>query len=265
MPEASLSALASRFRTFSKISAVSLPLLSALVWILAWQFAVWWFSISSVLAPAPSQVISILFSPEIHNLAAHGLYTGVEAAAGFILALLLGLGLALAISRYGWLRDMIYPYLIGFQVIPKLALAPLFVLWFGIGLTSRIAFASFICFFPIVIAGIAGLCSVNPSIIQMCRSIGASEAQILYQVRLPSAIRYIFAGMKIAATLSIIGVVIAEFISADKGLGYSILFASSKANTPIVVTSIVLLCVIGLFIYGSVAIVEKLFLARYAG
>ena len=265
MPEASLSTLASRFRTFSKISAVSLPLLSALVWILAWQFAVWWFSISSVLAPAPSQVISILFSPEIHNLAAHRLYTGVEAAAGFILALLLGLGLALAISRYGWLRDMIYPYLIGFQVIPKLALAPLFVLWFGIGLTSRIAFASFICFFPIVIAGIAGLRSVNPSIIQMCRSIGASEAQILYQVRLPSAIRYIFAGMKIAATLSIIGVVIAEFISADKGLGYSILFASSKANTPIVVTSIVLLCVIGLFIYGSVAIVEKLFLARYAG
>lgn len=263
MPEASLSVPAAPFRIYSKIAAVLLPLLSALIWILAWQFAVWWFSISSVLAPAPSQVVSILFSPEIHNLASQGLYTGVEAAAGFILALFLGLGLALAISRYGWLRDMIYPYLIGFQVIPKLALAPLFVIWFGIGLTSRVAFASFICFFPIVIAGIAGLCSVHPSTIQMCRSIGASETQILFQVRLPLAIRYIFAGMKIAATLSIIGVVIAEFISADKGLGYLILFASSKADTPIVVTSIVLLCVIGLLIYGFVAVVEKLFLARY--
>jgi NitT/TauT family transport system permease protein len=265
MPEASLSAPASRPHTRSKISAVLAPLLSALVWILVWQFAVWWFSISSVLAPAPSQVISILFSREIHNLASHGLYTGMEATAGFILALVLGLGLALAISRYGWLRDMTYPYLIGFQVVPKLALAPLFILWFGIGLTSRVAFASFICFFPIVIAGTAGLCSVSPSIIQMCRSIGASEAQILYQVRLPSAIRYIFAGMKIAATMSIIGVVIAEFISADKGLGYLILFASSNANTPIVMTSIVLLCAIGLLLYGSVAIAENRILARYAG
>lgn len=263
MPESSLPVPVAHFQVYSKIGAVLLPSLSALAWIFAWQFAVWWFSISPVLVPAPSQVVSILFSPEIYNLASQGLYTGVEAAAGFILALLLGLGLALAISRYGWLRDMIYPYLIGFQVIPKLALAPLFVIWFGIGLTSRVAFASFICFFPIVVAGIAGLCSVNPSTIQMCRSIGANETQILFQVRLPSALRYVFAGMKIAATLSIVGVVIAEFISADKGLGYLILFASSRADTPIVVTSILLLCVIGLVIYGLVAVVEKLFLARY--
>jgi NitT/TauT family transport system permease protein len=195
----------------------------------------------------------------------HSFYTGIEAVAGFCLALVLGLGLALAVSYYDWLREMIYPYLIGFQVIPKLALAPLFVLWFGIGLNSRVAFASFICFFPIVIAGIAGLCSVSPPIIQMCRSVGASEVQILYQIRLPLAVRHIFAGMKIAATMSIIGVVIAEFISSDRGLGYLILFASSNADTPIVVTSIFLLCAIGLLIYGSVAALERRFIARYAG
>lgn len=265
MPEGRSSQRLAASRIYSAASSLGLPLLSAFVWLSAWQFAIWWFSISSVLAPAPSEVLSILFSPAITNLVWHGVYTGAEAIAGFALALVLGLGLALAISRYAWLRDMIYPYLIGFQVIPKLALAPLFVLWFGIGLVSRVAFASFICFFPIVIASVAGLCSVNPSIVQMCRSVGATEAQILYQVRLPLAVRYIFAGIKIAATMSIIGVVIAEFISADRGLGYLILFASSNANTPIVVTSIILLCLIGLLIYGAAAIVEKRFVDRYVG
>lgn len=249
----------------SLATGITLPLVSATVWVLAWQLAVWWFSVSPVLAPAPSRVLAILFSPEAKTLMYHGLYTGMEAIAGFGLALVLGLSLALTVTYYAWLREMIYPYLIGFQVIPKLALAPLFVLWFGIGLTSRVAFASFICFFPIVIAGIAGLCSISPPIVQMCRSVGASEAQILFQVRIPLAIRHIFAGTKIAATMSIIGVVIAEFISADRGLGYLILFASSKADTPIVVTSILLLCAIGLLIYGFVAVLEKRLMARYAG
>lgn len=246
------------------LGEVTLPIISAATWVLIWQLAVWLFSPPSVIAPTPAEVIAILAGRQLPSLVSNALYTGFEALAGFGLSCLLGLILAIGISRYRILRDALYPYLIGFQVVPKLALAPLFVLWFGIGLSSRIAFASFICFFPIVIATYAGLRAVEPTIIKMARSVGASETQILYSVRLPYAIRYIFAGLKISATTSIIGVVIAEFISADRGLGYVILSAGARSDTPLVLSSIVLLCAIGLSIYGGVAVLQKAFFWHFA-
>jgi NitT/TauT family transport system permease protein len=245
------------------LETFALPMISAAIWLILWQLTVWWFSLPSVIAPAPTQVFAILFGSQLPDLLTNGFYTGIEAIAGFGLACLVGLLLALGIARYPRFREAVYPYLIGFQVIPKLALAPLFVLWFGIGLTSRIAFASFICFFPIVIATYTGLRSVEPTIINMARSVGASETQILYEIRVPFSVRYIFAGLRLAATSSIIGVVIAEFISADRGLGYVILSAGAHSDTPVVVTSIVLLCVLGLLLYATVVLVERVFFGRF--
>jgi len=245
------------------LDAAVLPITSAAIWLIVWQWAVSWFSLPAVIAPAPTQVISILLGPRLPELLTNGFYTGVEAIAGFGLACLVGLALALGIARFQRFREAIYPYLIGFQVIPKLALAPLFVLWFGIGLTSRIAFASFICFFPIVVATYAGLKSVDPTVVKMARSVGATDTQILYEIRVPFSVRHIFAGLRLAATSSIIGVVIAEFISADRGLGYLILSAGARSETPIVVTSIVLLCALGLLLYAAVVLAERIFFARF--
>jgi NitT/TauT family transport system permease protein len=245
------------------LDTFALPLISAAIWLVLWQLAVSWFSLPSVIAPAPTQVIAILLGPRLRELLANGFYTGIEAVAGFGLACVVGLALGLGIARYQRFREATYPYLIAFQVIPKLALAPLFVLWFGIGLTSRIAFTSFICFFPIVIATYTGVRSVDPLVVKMARSIGATDTQILYQVRVPYSVRYIFAGLRLAATSSIIGVVIAEFISADRGLGYVILLAGARYDTPLVVTSIVLLCALGLLLYAAVVLVERVFFNRF--
>lgn len=234
-----------------------LPVGVALLALAAWELLVRVFQVPEVLLPPPSRVLQVYAGPGAAAIAENALPTGVQAVSGFAFAALLGVAVAIAITYSNALKEALHPYLVAFQVIPKLALAPLFVLWFGIGFASRFAFATFICFFPIVIALAAGLRDTHPDVMRMCRAAGASRAQILWQVRLPFALPYLFAGLKIAATLSIIGVVIGEFITADRGLGYLILYAASRSDTPLVMAAIVLLCVIGLALFGAVVLAER--------
>jgi NitT/TauT family transport system permease protein len=223
----------------------------------AWELVVRMLDVPHVLLPPPSRVLAVYAGPERITLLENAVPTGVQAVSGFAFAAALGVLTAVAITYWQALKEALHPYLVAFQVIPKIALAPLFVLWFGIGFASRFAFATFICFFPIVIALAVGLRDTHPDIVRMCRAAGASRAQILWQVRLPFALPYLFAGLKIAATMSIIGVVIGEFITADRGLGYLILFAASRSDTPLVVAAIVLLCAIGLVLFGVVVLLER--------
>ncbi len=223
----------------------------------AWELVVRMLDVPNVLLPPPSRVLAVYAGPERITLLENAVPTGVQAVSGFAFAAALGVLTAVAITYSQALKEALHPYLVAFQVIPKIALAPLFVLWFGIGFASRFAFATFICFFPIVIALAVGLRDTHPDIVRMCRAAGASRAQILWQVRLPFALPYLFAGLKIAATMSIIGVVIGEFITADRGLGYLILFAASRSDTPLVVAAIVLLCAIGLVLFGVVVLLER--------
>lgn len=153
-------------------------------------------------------------------------------------------------------REALYPNLIFFQLIPKIALAPLFIIWLGVGSQSRIAFSIFIAFFPMVIATTAGFLSVDRGILRLCRSLTATEWQIFTSVRFPTALPHIFSGMKIAITLAIIGVIIGEFITAQAGLGYLIIFATARADTEVSMAAIVVLCICGLLLYGLVALAE---------
>lgn len=234
-----------------------LPVAVAAAALGAWELGVRAFEVPEVLLPPPSRVLELYAGPQGAALLENAVPTGVQALSGFAFAAALGVLVAAAITYSQALKEAVHPYLIAFQVIPKIALAPLFVLWFGIGFASRFAFATFICFFPIVIALAVGLRDTHPDIVRMCRAAGASRAQILWQVRLPFAMPYLFAGLKIAATMSIIGVVIGEFITADSGLGYLILYAASRSDTPLVMAAIVLLCVIGLVLFASVVLLER--------
>jgi NitT/TauT family transport system permease protein len=152
-----------------------------------------------------------------------------------------------------------------FQLIPKIALAPLFIVWLGIGLPSRVTFSIFICFFPILIATATGLQSLPLDMLRLCRSVGASNWQILLSVRFPMALPFIFSGMKIAATLAIIGIVVGEFIASRAGLGYLILFASSRQQTDLSLACIAVLCAVGLLVYGLTALAERLFAVWHGG
>lgn len=233
------------------------PITVALLALVCWEVLVRTLQIPEVLLPAPSAVLAVFGGAQVHLLLENALPTGMQAVSGFLCAALLGVTIAIAIAYSQALKEAVYPYLIAFQVIPKIAFAPIFVLWFGIGFKSRFAFSTFICFFPIVIALATGLRETSPDLVRMSRAFGASKAQIFLHVRFPFSLPYLFSGLKIAATLSMIGVIIGEFITADRGLGYLILYAASRSNTPLVLAAIVILCAIGIAIYGSVAATER--------
>lgn len=148
------------------------------------------------------------------------------------------------------------PNMVIFQLISKIAVAPLFILWLGIDWPSRLAIALFVAFFPVVISTTSGLTSADASLVRLCRSLAASEWQIFTRVRLPSALPFVFNGMKISMTLAIIGVVVGEFITSQQGLGYLILFAGSKLETALIMASLLVLCAVGLLLYGAVAAIE---------
>ena len=241
----------------TRLRSAGLPLALAGIVLAAWQIAVTLAHIPSVILPSPISITKYIFD-HYDILLMHAVPTTVESAAGFVIATLLGIALAIIITYSRLAHEALYPNLIFFQLIPKIALAPLFIIWLGIGSQSRIAFAVFIAFFPVVISTAAGFASVDKSMLRLCRALTASEWQIFTSVRFPAALPYIFSGMKIAITLSIIGVIIGEFITAQAGLGYLIIFATARADTEISMAAIVVLCICGLLLYGLVALAESI-------
>ncbi|MCA0317154.1 MAG: ABC transporter permease [Proteobacteria bacterium] len=248
---------AARNRAAAGLRSIVLPLGLALFVLVAWQTYVTVANIPSVILPSPISIAKYIVA-RYDILLIHAIPTTVESAVGFLLALALGVLLAILITYSEVAREALYPNLVFFQLIPKIALAPLFIIWLGIGSTSRIAFSVFIAFFPVVIATTAGFLSVDKGILRLCRSLTATEWQVFTSVRFPSALPHIFSGMKIAITLAIIGVIIGEFITAQAGLGYLIIFATARADTEVSMAAIVVLCICGLLLYGLVAVAEMI-------
>jgi NitT/TauT family transport system permease protein len=244
--------------------SVGLPLGFALVSLVAWEVLCRAARISPELLPPPSAVWMVLAgNPQI--LVDQAIPTTIEVVAGFAIATAIGVLLAIAITFSAVVREALYPNIVMFQVIPKIALAPLFIVWLGVGSRSCIVVAVFIAFFPVVVSTATGLVSVKPDVLQLCRSLTATRWQMFRLARFPYAMPYIFAGMKVAVTMAIIGVVVGEFITAQAGLGYIIMFASSAGETATVLAAVVVLCGIGLVLYGLVGIGELLVGRWYGG
>lgn len=244
-----------RFQGAVGLSSIVLPLGLAFLVLAAWQLYVTIWQVPSVILPSPVSIAKYIVA-RYDILLTHAVPTTLESAAGFLLAVLLGVAIAVLITYSDTAREALYPNLIFFQLIPKIALAPLFIIWLGVGSQSRIAFSVFIAFFPMVIATTAGFLSVDRGILRLCRSLTATEWQVFTSVRFPTALPHIFSGMKIAITLAIIGVIIGEFITAQAGLGYLIIFATARADTEVSMAAIVVLCICGLLLYGLVALAE---------
>ncbi len=231
--------------------------------LLAWQWLTVWLAVSPMLLVPPSAVWDVL-ADSWTILFAQAWPTLVNTVAGFLLAAVLGVTLGGVLVASRRVEQAFWPHVLMFQLIPKVALAPLFIIWLGMGPTSRLTFAVFLSFFPILVSAAAGFRSADPTALRLCRSLTASTRQSFICVRLPYAIPHIFAGLKVGVTVAIIGVVVGEFVTAQEGLGYIIMFASSAAETALVFASIVLLCGIGLGLYAAVAIAE-LFVRRWYG
>lgn len=241
---------------------ILLPILFAAAVLTLWELLVVHYEVREVILPAPSRILA-RFIATWPFLVQHAIPTGTESAIGFLLATVLGMALAVLLSYSKWAYAALYPNVVLFQLIPKIALAPLFIVWLGIGSSSRLSFSVFIAFFPVVIATLTGLNATPPDMLRMCRAMTARSWQVFLSVRFPYALPHIFAGLKIAVTFAIIGVIVGEFITAQAGLGYLVLFASSQAETSLIMASIAMISVVGLVLYGIVAGIERLVLRKY--
>jgi NitT/TauT family transport system permease protein len=236
---------------FDRLRPALLPVAFAAGLLLAWETAAVVGGYPKVILPAPSDVFAALVAnfPEICRQA---LPTVRDTLAGFALAALLGVALAALMTFSRLLKQAVYPLVIVIQLVPKIAWTPLFIVWAGIGWPSRLAIATFIAFFPIFIAMVAGLESTDGSLVRLCRALTAGPWRIFWLVRLPASMPYLFAGLKIAITLAVIGVIVAEFISSSEGLGFLILKSAALLRTDMILAAIVVLCGVGLACYGAI-------------
>src|SRR6201990_1287287 len=195
---------------------VLLPLGFAALATVGWEFLCRMTRISPLLLPPPSAVWTVL-SENYEILFQQALPTTIETVVSFGLAPLLGVALAIAITFSAWIREALYPNIVMFQLIPKIALAPLFIVWLGVGSKSCIVVAVVIAFFPVVVSTATGLVSAQPEVLLLCRSLTASEWQMFRMARFPYAMPFVFAGMKVGVTMAMIGVIVGEFITAQAG------------------------------------------------
>lgn len=233
------------------------PLVGILAFLLAWQFFVILWKVPPYLLPTPT-AIADTFVTEFSDLLRHGWITVYEMLLGYALAVTVAIPLAIAITSSRRFNEFVMPTMLFFQIVPKVAVAPLFLVWFGVGATPKILLAFLISFFPIVIDAAIGLRSMSPEMADLARSMGATKLQVFTQFRLPTSLPYLFSGLKVAATLAIAGTVVGEFVGADKGLGYLLLVTNSNMQTSLMFATIVALTIIGLVFYYLVELIEGL-------
>jgi NitT/TauT family transport system permease protein len=225
-----------------------------------WEVLVLATGIKPVILPAPSLIFTTI-AKQWPYLLEHTWPTAFAIVVGFLLAAISGFVLAVAITYSRWVNELVYPFLIVSQVLPKIALAPLFLIWFGFGLMPKLVIAALIAFFPIVVNTARGLNSVEPELVQYMRSLGATWRDIFFKISLPSALPYIFASFKISITLAVVGVVVGEFVASDTGLGYVIEYANISLETPIMFAGIVVLSILGVLFFLVILLLEAMFLS----
>ncbi|HEY7552003.1 MAG TPA: ABC transporter permease, partial [Hyphomicrobiaceae bacterium] len=232
------------------------PLLGILAFLLAWQLFVVAYQMPAYLLPTPTRIAQV-FVARLPDLLHHGWVTVYEMIAGYALAVVVAVPLAIAITSSRTFDELVTPTMLFFQIVPKVAIAPLFLVWFGVGATPKILVAFLISFFPIVIDAAVGLRSMSPEMDDLARSMGASRLQVFTQFRLPTSLPYLFSGLKVAATLAIAGTVVGEFVGADQGLGYLLLVTNSNLETPMMFATLVALTAIGFVFYYMVELLES--------
>jgi NitT/TauT family transport system permease protein len=242
----------------SQFSGHATTLLSYAGLVVVWESAVRLFALPAWILPAPSAILetSQKWAPE---LLYNSYVTTRETLIGFLLALVLSLPVAVVIAFTTTTRRILYPILLGLQSVPKVALAPLVILWLGIGELPKIVIVVLVCFFPILVNVVAGLESVPRSMLDLMHSLRAPETTIFRRLRVPIALPHLFTGCKIAITFAVIGAVIGEFVAAQEGLGYLILISTAQSQTPLAFAAIILLTLISVVLFYVIEFLEDWF------
>ena len=224
--------------------------LSFLLFLGLWEFAVHRYAINALLLPPPSRIARALGEGLASGLyLKHFLVTVGEAASGFGIAAVAGLILGTLVTQFWLLERTVYPYLIALQSMPKIAIAPLIVIWFGYGATSKVIIAAMISFFPILVNVVVGLRSCDTGRIDLVRSLSGSPWQIFWYVRLPNALPFIFAGFNIAIIFCILGAIVGEFVGGEAGLGFLIVAANTTLDVAQVFAVLIVLATLGVTVF----------------
>lgn len=224
--------------------------------VVLWQAVIVVFSVPEYTLPSP-WAVAVGIVENFGLLVENSKVTLAEILVGFVLAVALGFPVAAALAFSRVLDRLLYPILVAGQNVPKVAIAPIMVLWFGFGFQSNVAIAASIAIFPIIINTALGLKSIEPDMIRLGRIMGGSPLRVMWKIRLPNAMPFVFAGLKLGMTFAVIGAIVGEFISGSSGLGYLIQVASGQLRTVLAFSSIVVLSVLGIALYYAVEAVER--------
>jgi NitT/TauT family transport system permease protein len=233
------------------------PLLGVVAMLVAWQVYVSALGVSRIVLPGPLDIAHAARA-NWQILMRETWPTFLESVLGFALAVAIGIPVAVCVAGSRVLNLTLYPILIATQSVPKVAVAPIILVWFGLGLQSKLVIAFLVAFFPIVVDTAAGMRATPAGLIELARSLRASRLQIFLKVQFPAALPSIFAGAKVAVTLAVIGAVIGEFVGSLNGLGNLLLTANSQLDSPLAWAALVWLSVLGIVLFGAVVAVERL-------
>jgi NitT/TauT family transport system permease protein len=245
-----------------RVSGIVAPIAVVLALLALWEASTWLFAIPLFLLPPPS-AIALSMQANAPLLLSNGWVTTVEIVLGFLLSIVVGIPLALAIFLWPPFSRSVLPLLVSSQAMPKVAIAPLLLVWFGFGLLPKVLIAFLIAFFPIVINTAVGLASIEPEKIYLARSMGFGATATFFKIRLPNALPAIFGGLKISITLAVVGAVVGEFVGGDAGLGYLLMVANGSMDTQLLFAGIVALTILGVVLFVLVELAERLAIPRH--
>lgn len=240
-----------------RLTGILYPLAAMVGVIALWYAVVIFFQVPKYILPLPGDVYQRI-EEDFRFLIWHSLITVLETLGGFALSIVLGIPIAIALVASRTLDRALMPWLILSQTFPKVALAPLIVVWFGLGFTPKLLVTFLVAFFPIVISTIVGLRSIEREMIELAQSMRASRMQMFWHFRMPLALPNIFAGLKVSVAFAVVGAVIAEWVGASAGLGYLLMRANGNLDTTLLFAVLAALMVIGVVLYYAVEIVERL-------
>jgi NitT/TauT family transport system permease protein len=239
------------------------PFLLIILLLVLWDVAIRIFKIPAYLIPRPEEVVRQLIG-EWNNLLKQSWKTTQATLGGFALTIVIGIPLAMVIAYSRLVESYVYPLLVFSQSIPKVAIAPLFVVWFGFGIFPKIISAFLLGFFPVVVSTVMGFKSVEPDMLDLARSMGASRLQTFFKISLPQALPAIFSGLKVSITLAVVGAVVGEFVGSNSGIGYVLQVANGNFDLPLMFAALVVLSSIGVLLFAAIDLTERLMIPWHA-
>jgi len=221
-----------------------------------WHLASTGLGIREYILPSPAAVARALAGGDIPWLA-HAWTTAIEIVGAFALAGAAGVALGVAIAWSPFLASALVPFLVFVNTLPKVAVAPLFLLWLGYGIVPNMLIGALIGFFPVVINTAVGLTQVDPEMLDLGRAFNAPKWKVFAKIRIPNAYPYILSALKVTATAAVVGVIVGEFVASQKGLGYVIITSQGSMNTPVAFAALVWISLVGLAVYGAVVVAAR--------